>query len=296
MEQSKLIVDGLRENSIRDCLSIEPIISSYRYLWSHFSLVCTQIEPMECPEHYCPHHLICIITKRSNTEILDGEKMRSKLYEIGDICFHPSYTPRKVFTRSSSAAICISLEPSLVSNIDPDLINPDTVELLGNIHFGDPLICQLGYSLRNEVMSGHPSKLYVDSLATSLSAHLLHKYSSQEYILRNYQGGLASNKLKLVIDYINEHLSEEISLRVLAGLIGMSQYHFGRLFKQSTGLSPYKYILQQRINLAKKSLVQGNISIAEVALNCGFTHQSHLNRHFKSLVGTTPKKYKSSIG
>lgn len=295
MKKDQLIVDGLKDDSIRDCLSIEPVLSSYKYLWSDISLVCTQIGPMECPEHYCPHHLICIITKRNNTEILDGEKMRSRSYEIGDICFHPSYTPRKVFTRSSSAAICISLEPSVVSNIDPDLINPDTVELVGNIHFGDPLICQLGYALRNEVISGHPSKVYVDSLATSLSAHLLHKYSSQEYVLHNHKGGLGSKKLKLVIDYINEHLSEEISLKMLADLIGMSQYHFGRLFKQSTGLSPYKYILQQRINLAKKSLVQSNVSIAEVALDCGFTHQSHLNRHFKSFVGTTPRKYMNSF-
>ncbi|WP_299493642.1 AraC family transcriptional regulator [Acaryochloris sp. IP29b_bin.137] len=294
MKKDALIVNGLQDNSIRDCLAIEPVFSSYKYLWNDISLVYTETEPTECPEHYCPHHVIAIITKRTEVEVFDNGKMHPRIYEVGDICFHPAYALRKTYFRSSTAAINISLDPLFVSKVDPDFINPDTVELAVRSHIQDPLICQLGCALKNEVASGSPSKVYVDSLANSLSAHLLYKYSTQEHILRHYTGGLATKKLNLVIDYINNHLVEEISLKMLAGLVGMSQYHFGRLFKQSIGISPYKYILQQRINLAKQSLTQSKVSIAEVALNCGFTHQSHLNRHFKNLVGTTPKKYRDS--
>ncbi|WP_299414149.1 AraC family transcriptional regulator [Acaryochloris sp. IP29b_bin.148] len=295
MKQDALIVNGLKDNSIRDCLSIEPVFSSYKYLWNDISLVYTETEPTECPAHYCPHHVIAIITKRTEVEVFDNGKMYPRIYEVGDICFHPAYALRKTYFRSGTAAINISLDPLFVSKVDPEFINPDTVELAVRSHIQDPLICQLGCALKNEVASGYPSKVYVDSLATCLSAHLLQKYSAQEHILPHGEGGLAANKLKLVTDYINDHLPEEISLKMLAGLTGMSQYHFGRLFKQSIGLSPYKYILQQRINLAKQLLTLDNIGIAEVALNCGFTHQSHLNRHFKNFVGTTPKKYRNSF-
>ena len=70
----------------------------------------------------------------------------------------------------------------------------------------------------------------------------------------------------------------------------MSPYYFSRLFKQSTGLSPYQYIIQSRVDRAKRLLDQG-LAIADIAYSVGFASQSHLNRHFKRLVGVTPKAF-----
>ncbi|MER3588991.1 MAG: AraC family transcriptional regulator, partial [Mastigocladus sp. ERB_26_1] len=97
-----------------------------------------------------------------------------------------------------------------------------------------------------------------------------------------------------VIAYIQAHLSEDISLEAIATEVGMSRYYFCRLFKQSTGISPHQYVIKCRIDRAKELLLQGQNSIADVAFEVGFTSQSHFTKHFKHLIGMTPKAYRES--
>ncbi|MEM1392749.1 MAG: helix-turn-helix transcriptional regulator [Cyanobacteria bacterium P01_H01_bin.150] len=82
-----------------------------------------------------------------------------------------------------------------------------------------------------------------------------------------------------------------MSLNELARLVQISPYHFTRQFKKSTALPPHQYIIRTRVERAKQLLKQGNLTIAQVAYVVGFSHQSHLNRHFKRLVGVTPKVF-----
>lgn len=93
----------------------------------------------------------------------------------------------------------------------------------------------------------------------------------------------------MVTDYISDRLDRELSLNELAAIAQLSPYHFSRAFKQSTGISPHQYVIQCRVERAKQLLQQGKMSIGEIAIACGFSHQSHLNRHFKRLTGVTPK-------
>ncbi|WP_302885419.1 helix-turn-helix domain-containing protein [Kovacikia minuta] len=78
----------------------------------------------------------------------------------------------------------------------------------------------------------------------------------------------------------------------LSSLLGMSEFYFSRQFKQATGISPYQYLLQQRIERAKQLLKRSNHSIADIALTCGFNSHSHLSKQFRQLTGTTPKAYR----
>lgn len=95
------------------------------------------------------------------------------------------------------------------------------------------------------------------------------------------------------LDYLDAHLGQEITLAELAELVGISQFHFGRLFKQSLGLSPYQYLLQQRVERAKTLLKHTDKPIAAIALECGFNSHSHLGRKFRQLTGMTPKAYRT---
>ncbi|NJK67728.1 MAG: helix-turn-helix transcriptional regulator, partial [Microcoleus sp. SU_5_3] len=100
---------------------------------------------------------------------------------------------------------------------------------------------------------------------------------------------MCQHKLRLVTDYINDYLDRELSLAELGANRATESLPFSRTFKQSTGISPYKYVIQQRVERAKQLLSQGKMSLADIAIACGFSHQSHLNRHFKRLTGVTPK-------
>lgn len=101
------------------------------------------------------------------------------------------------------------------------------------------------------------SQLYVDSLANVLAVHLLRQHGTTRPQLPIYGGGLPQRQLLQVLDYMDVHLDRDIKLADLAQLVDMSQFHFGRLFKQSLGVSPYQYLLQQRVELAKQLLKNG---------------------------------------
>jgi AraC family transcriptional regulator len=143
--------------------------------------------------------------------------------------------------------------------------------------------------LQQENLGG---RLYIESLANVLAVHLLRQYAVAEPRLAIYEGGLSERQLLQVLEYINEHLNQDIKLADLAALLSMSQFHFSHLFKHSLGTSPHQYLLQQRVERAKQLLKQTDRSIMDVALECGFNSHSHLSKQFRQLTGMTPKAYR----
>jgi transcriptional regulator GlxA family with amidase domain len=79
-------------------------------------------------------------------------------------------------------------------------------------------------------------------------------------------------------------------------VVGLSQFHFIRAFKHSVGISPYQYVLSERISVAKEMLSKRDLSIAGVALAVGFSNASQLNRVFKKVIGVTPTVYRRENG
>jgi AraC family transcriptional regulator len=106
------------------------------------------------------------------------------------------------------------------------------------------------------------------------------------------RAGMPPSRLRRVTDYIHSHLEEPLSLKQMAELAQMSPYHFGRLFKQSTGMTPHKYVLGEKIWLAKGLLTDGFLSITEVSVRCGFSSHSHFTTAFRKWVGMTPREYR----
>ena len=105
--------------------------------------------------------------------------------------------------------------------------------------------------------------------------------------------GLDPAKLRRVLDLMSDRLSEGVSVSEIAENIDMSASYFSHQFKKSVGLTPHQYIVQQRIKMARRLLKQRpNLSLADIAIECGFTHQSHLGRVFKEHTGITLKQYR----
>jgi AraC family transcriptional regulator len=193
----------------------------------------------------------------------------------------------------------IDVEPSFLQRVALEVggMNPDRVELRDVLQGRDPEIVAIGHKLLRELTTvSLGGLLYAESLAQQLAVHLLRTYCTQSPRPQPAKGGLARAKLRCALEYLQTHLAEAISLTELAQLLGLSRYHFLKMFKQSTGVTPYQYLLECRIHHAEGLLKNPTFSIADIALRVGFATPSHFTYHFHKRTGTTPKAYRQVQG
>jgi AraC family transcriptional regulator len=105
-------------------------------------------------------------------------------------------------------------------------------------------------------------------------------------------GGLAPWQLRLARDTINAHLEEGLSLEQLAHECRLSVTHFAKAFARSTGISPHRWLMQRRVDVAKDLLLTIDSSLVEISLKCGFSDQSHFTRVFAEVTGETPGRWR----
>lgn len=107
-----------------------------------------------------------------------------------------------------------------------------------------------------------------------------------------FTGGLSARKLRQVLEFIGENYDRDIRLAELAQVAGMSNFHFAREFKRTTGTTPHQYLIRYRVERAKSLLARDDLPLTEVGLRSGFSHQSHFTRLFRKITGTTPHSYR----
>jgi AraC family transcriptional regulator len=144
--------------------------------------------------------------------------------------------------------------------------------------------------------SGIDDHAYAETLGLLLLWELRHAADRKYSQLNPVRGGLTVLQLRRIKEFVDVHISKGIGISELASLVGLSQFHFIRAFKHSVGLSPYQYVLSERISVAKELLSKRDLSIAEVALAVGFSDPSQLNRVFRKLIGVTPTVYRRENG
>ncbi len=247
--------------------------------------------PTHFPEHSHPQIKIAVPLENSLIQVkwqtASGIQKQQSIYSE-QVSIIPSHLPREIVWQKESSLLSIYLATDLVAHATEEFRGA-TVEIVENWTANDPLIRQLGLTLRSLLQRGELERLYVESMANFLAVHLLKHYSDSHKSLQKWQGGLSKHKLSLVIEYIHDYLDQDLSLVNLAALVQMSPHHFARLFKQSTGFTPHQYVIRCRVERAKRLLLQGELTIAAVAYTVGFAHQSHLNHHFKRQLWVTPK-------
>ena len=129
-----------------------------------------------------------------------------------------------------------------------------------------------------------------DSLQTlSLAYRLLHLL--WEHALESYSETAADAVIAEVLEYIRAHYPEDLSSQSLAQQFGYSEAHFCRKFKEATWLTPMNYLRIVRLEEAARQLKQGNASVSQVALDCGFPDPNYFTRCFKSHFGVPPTRY-----
>lgn len=290
-----LTVDLTQPSELLQLIPRPPLLTSEKAQWNNILVQHHRQPAWEMPDNITNQHVVVVHHKVDSC--LEVSRMMDETRQLeymshGSCVIIPANVPHQSTWNHDAEFTLLIFEPAYLAQLAYETVEGDRIELIPHFAHFDPVTASVGAALKAELENGINGKLYADSAAVFLATHLLHRYCSRRQPLKEEPKGLPKYKLREAIAYIQAHLSEEISLNAIASHLNMSQYYFCHLFKQSMGISPYQYVLQQRINKAKQLLKQRKLVITDIALECGFANQTHFTKHFRKLTGTTPRSYR----
>lgn len=276
-----------------------PILSSQAQGWDNILVEQFQHPPGEEKSYFHEEHAICLSLAPRPVRLLQikGGKTYVGLHSKGDVSLTPAKVSSYFRWESDDSCLQIRIASQFIQNVARETIttNFDQSELRLEFQTRDPQLEAIGMILLTELKQENPGgKLYVESLSNVLAIHLLRQYATPNSRLIVYESGLSKRQILQIVEYIDAHLNQDIKLSDLATLLGISESHLSHRFKQAIGITPYQYLLQQRIERAKQLLKEGDRSIMDIAFLCGFNSHSHLSKQFRQLTGMTPKAYRTS--
>ena len=255
----------------------------------HLRLLAGEVELLPLDGHLVnvhlsvPHHLV----QRRNGRTHEGIKI------TGAVDVVPAGTPAYFRMGAASEHTSMLLTDRFVRRVAREAgADPDRFEITPSFDTPEPDIERIGMSLLSEMETrALGGELFAESLANVLALHVLRGHSSLGRASRRRlgsEGGTSKRSLERATDYINDNLSQKLTLAEIAGAAHMSPHHFARSFKKDTGLSPHRYVIRRRVERAKALLANTDLTVFEVARAVGFAHQSHLSSHVRRLLGVSP--------
>jgi RpiB/LacA/LacB family sugar-phosphate isomerase len=166
--------------------------------------------------------------------------------------------------------------------------------VLANKHRGvRAALCHDLYSAQRGVEDDDMNLLVMEACVVTedLACELADAFIHALHVAREQVFGIPPRRLRRIVEHIRNNLDKPLGVSALSKMAEMSQSHFSKLFKRSTGLAPHQFVLQERINRAKELLLQGDAKIVDIALGVGFENQAHFTTVFGNLVGMTPRQF-----
>jgi AraC family transcriptional regulator len=245
--------------------------------------------------HQRSHHTL-VVTLSGRTDRTGTKISGSPTYEgkdrTGSVTFIPSGAERRAWYRNADLNFVVMLiDPAYLSQTDLDA---GGVDLPPFTNRRDTLLTTALAALAREMLCAGPDipKLYAEHVAGLSICHLVRSTRSAP---SKFAGSkLSSAQLRRILGFIEENLHRDVSMSELAGLLGMSSDVFARKFKANLGVPPYSYVLEQRIRRAEVLLSRSSKPIAEIALEVGFSSQSHFTTQFRRFSNLTPGAYRAS--
>lgn len=156
----------------------------------------------------------------------------------------------------------------------------------------DPGLVHLLEHLKGEVTRPTASQLFVRGIAAAIAIHLARNYTELTKPGHGSPSLLPGFKLRQITDWMGAHATENFHLDQLAALANLSKFHFHRLFKSATGVSPSQYQINLRVNMAQRLLRETKKSVMDVALEVGYANPGHFAKLFRRTTGLSPTDYR----
>jgi AraC family transcriptional regulator len=241
------------------------------------------------------HHRLVLVTRPPKELELEFDGVKRHVPPpAGAIILVPAGTPGRVRWSGGFDWLHIYLEPGQVARVATEAFGLDPARLMvPSFDALDlPNLRAAMWAVDAELTVGGPGgQLAAESLANVLAVRLIRHVLAPDQHMPRRDGTLPRAKLRAVVEYVEDHLDASPTLEQMAAIACLSVYHFARQFKAATGLPPHQYVIARRVERAKL-LLQGDLSLAEVATCAGFSDQSQFSHHFKRLVGVTPGHFR----
>jgi AraC family transcriptional regulator len=254
--------------------------------------------PFDC-RFKSPHHLL-IAAERAEWDdgevLLEGLPKSTRRSFSGSMTFVPAghefsgwQQPRELLRTSF-----FYIDPH--SPLFDDQLRFPQIAFQPKLFFSDPELWRIAERLKEATQTGSERlPHYGEALGVLLGHELIRWHGGTSGQNGFARGGLSGRQRKLVTDFIEDHLDQDLRLSALAGLVDLSDYHFARAFKQSVGLPPHRYHIGRRIERAKALLAEPASSVTEVARKVGFADAGSFSAAFRKLTGVSPRDYRRSL-
>ncbi len=266
------------------------ILSSAECEWDGIRLTVRRREQFEEEDVAFDRHVV-VLQKRGTVdlEVREDGRWQRTVIRPGMVSFYPAGWQFSARLTEPAEFVALWVDPGFASRVLQDGGKESLVPFRG---VEDPLIRGVMEAMHEAVRRRTADRAYAEALAGSLVQHLARRGRQQQAPdLPRVQGGLTRSVVRRVVDFMEAHLADDLSLEQLAEVAGLSQFHFARQFKVTLGVAPYAFLRERRLDRARDLLVRGEGTIAEIASRTGFCDQSHLSAHFKRRFGASPRAF-----
>ncbi len=225
---------------------------------------------------------------------LGGEPLERTLIGPGRFCLTPGDANASWQHSGNPEILQLYIRQSIYERVAQEMFG-GVARLTPRFAIVDPLLEQLAIAVLNALRDGSADdRLYIETIAQLFAAHLARTHSSRDHAAQRSEplDGLSQARVRRLLDYIEQHLGEDLSLDALAAEVSLSPLYLGRAFRSAVGQSPHRYVVARRVEHARRLLAGTTLPIAEISLASGFSSQSHLSHWFRRIVGVTPAAYR----
>ena len=248
-----------------------------------FMMPAGDVQPLPTTMHHiCVHLGDPAVTRRS----LDG-KTQQRFQLSGDIDVVPAGMAGRWRNEQPIELLLVAIEPGYLARIGDHEVAPASI--LPAMQLRDPHLQHLMLALVAEYRGvTKTGRIYFESLATAILARLLSLQGGPAIAPRESSDRLSILQQQRLAEFIEANMASDLSLPSLAAIVGYGLSRFKTLFNNSFGCTPHSYVMQRRIERAKALIEAGILPLSEIALETGFSHQSHMATTFRQSLGISP--------
>ena len=271
------------------------LLTSAPFGWSGIIVEQHRLPPAEMPEHSVIGHGISINVGAQPTSFAWTRRRDG----WDDQPTHPGHC--RILTHGESHPsrwlqtyneISLIIRPQFVADVVRHGLAADRIEFASRHSVVDPVIADFATTFCAELTADAPNGvMYAETLTVGLVLHLLANYGIGKAKVPSPRGKLNAFQLRAVLECIESQLADDVSLLTLAQRAHISPFHFARLFRATVGVPPHRFVLRLRLERASRLMKAGKMTLAQIALECGFHDQPHFTRAFQRRFRMTPAMY-----